>query len=301
MIKKDTLLFLICCLLGGAGWIATPYQIKYVSPEFCVAYRFIAAGIFTLSYSFLFQKEQNMKERSNYVLCAIQGFLLFSINYMLIYLAAKYITSGLLAVTVSLLIIPAMIWRLFLFKKVPKRQEILGVFIGVVGVFFLFLRDLSHSENIFAIIGFLLAFGSTFLSSLGMNLSEKLKEKKVNVILATGYSMLFGGIFSFLFAFLRYRTLSFDYSYEYVWSLGYLIIITFLTFPLYLVLVSRVGAGKASYVWILTPLISLTLSNVYEGYTFTYERLIGAALILTGGLFMKLKSPLLLGKIFSKQ
>lgn len=272
----------------GAGWIATPYQIKYISPEASVAYRFIFSGLITLFYARFFIKNKNIKKRKDLSLCFCQGILLFGFNYILVYFSAHYTVSGLIAVTVSLLILPAMGWRWLLFKRPPQLKNLLGALIGIGGVYFLFAQDIQ-TNNKNALLGFTFAFGSTFLSSLGMNISEKMKDKEIDVVWGAGYSMLFGGLMVFAYSFFKNSYIDFSYNFEYLISLAYLIIITFIMMPLYLVLTSRIGAGKASYVWVITPLISLSISNLFEGYIFTLERFAGAILIIIGGILMKIK------------
>ncbi|MDP7445529.1 MAG: EamA family transporter, partial [Candidatus Poseidoniia archaeon] len=86
----------------------------------------------------------------------------------------------------------------------------------------------------------------------------------------------------------------FDISYSYVVSLIYLALIaSVLGFGSYLKLVGNIGADKASYVNIFTPVIALLLSTLFEDYQWSWVGLVGVVLIIIGNilvLFAKTKT-----------
>ncbi len=61
----------------------------------------------------------------------------------------------------------------------------------------------------------------------------------------------------------------------------------------YLTLIGRIGAGRASYVAVVFPLLALALSTVFEDYQWTGPAAAGVALVLTGNALVlaKPKAP----------
>ena len=55
-----------------------------------------------------------------------------------------------------------------------------------------------------------------------------------------------------------------------------------LGFGSYLTLLGKIGADKASYVNILTPVVALTLSTLFENYLWNLQNLFGFILVIVG-------------------
>ena len=55
-----------------------------------------------------------------------------------------------------------------------------------------------------------------------------------------------------------------------------------LPFPLYFKLIREMGAGKAAYTSVVTPIIAMVLSTLFEGYRWTLLAVAGSALAMVG-------------------
>ena len=53
-------------------------------------------------------------------------------------------------------------------------------------------------------------------------------------------------------------------------------------FPLYFKLIREMGAGKAAYTSVVTPIIAMVLSTLFEGYRWTGLAVAGSALAMLG-------------------
>jgi drug/metabolite transporter (DMT)-like permease len=87
-------------IIWGTTWLAIKFQLGSVDPMVSVLYRFIAAALTLLLYC----KLRGLKMRfclKDHIFMALQGLVLFSVNYWLIYLAEVHVTSGLVAVIFS--------------------------------------------------------------------------------------------------------------------------------------------------------------------------------------------------------
>jgi len=62
-----------------------------------------------------------------------------------------------------------------------------------------------------------------------------------------------------------------------------------LGFSSYLTLLGKIGADKASYVNILTPVIALTLSTLFENYLWELQNSLGFILVVSGNLIILYK------------
>jgi drug/metabolite transporter (DMT)-like permease len=142
--------------------------------------------------------------------------------------------------------------------------------------------------------GFLWVLLATFFASIGMLLSGEMQAKKMPLIQSNAFSMLYGSLLIISYTGIGDIKFGFDISYSYVVSLIYLALVaSVLGFGSYLKLVGNIGADKASYVNIFTPVIALLLSTLFEDYQWSWVGLAGVVLIIIGNvlvLFAKTKT-----------
>jgi len=104
--------------------------------------------------------------------------------------------------------------------------------------------------------------------------------------------MIYGGLSMALVALIIGRPFSLDLSIQYISSLMFLVIFGSITaFGFYLTLVSKIGADKAAYALVIIPIISITISSIFEEYQLTIGAILGIALIILGNVIALKKRP----------
>ena len=90
-----------------------------------------------------------------------------------------------------------------------------------------------------------------------------------------------------LFVMVRGASLNFDPALPYVGSLLYLAVFgSVIAFACYFALLGRIGAERSAYATVLFPIVALTISTLFEDYTWSTTALAGVALILAGNLLV---------------
>lgn len=279
----NSFLYIITVLIWGSTWLAITFQLGVVEPEVSVAYRFFLASLLIFAYSFWRKLPLRFKAR-DHAFMALQGALLFSINYVLVYVAEQSVPSGLVAVIFSsMIILNALFGALFL-KRPIRRRVLLGAFVGIAGLGFIFWPEIAAvSLGDATLVGLLLVVVSSVSASLGNIVSARNQEEHIPVIQTNAYGMLYGSIFTGLLALTRGADFNFDASFPYVASLLYLALFgSVIAFGSYLTLLGRTGADRAAYIMILFPVIALLLSAVFEGFSMSFIQFVGVGLILLG-------------------
>jgi len=83
---------------------------------------------------------------------------------------------------------------------------------------------------------------------------------------------------------------AFDASWPYTGSLLFLAFSgSVIGFGAYLKLLNNIGADKAAYANVFTPIIALTISAMLEGYVWTLMNVLGVALIIAGNIVVVYK------------
>ncbi|MBC8180191.1 EamA family transporter [candidate division KSB1 bacterium] len=284
---KNLLLFLIPSLIWGSTWLAIKFQLGVVDPLVSVVYRFFFASIIL----FIFCRVTNLNLKYNtrqHLYMALQGFLLFGINYWLVYLAELHLPSGLVAVIFSTLIFMNILNGAIILKSSIRPIVIFGAIMGFIGIGLVFKQELFSfglsSNNSMALI---LAILGAFLASLGNITSAHNQKNNLPVIQTNAFGMLYGAISMLIITLLVDKPFNFDVSFAYISSLIYLAVFgSVIAFNSYLTLLGRVGADKSGYVALVIPVFALILSTIFEGYRWTIFALFGVFFILMGNVLV---------------
>jgi drug/metabolite transporter (DMT)-like permease len=285
----NLLLYATTVLIWGSTWLVITFQLGEVNPILSVAYRFTLASLILLIYSGLRKLNLRFTARQH-LYFGLQGLLLFSMNYLLVYLAEQRLTSGLVAVIFSMLVfLNILMGALFLGTPV-RGNVVVGAIIGLAGISLVFmpeLRAFSLHDNGF--VGLVLSVGGTLFASMGNIVSARNQREGLPVIQTNAFGMGYGALLMFIIALVRGIPFNFETTPSYVLSLTYLSVFgSVIAFSAYLTLLGRIGADRAGYASLLFPIVALGLSTIFEGYQWSIPALAGVLLVV-GGNFLVLR------------
>lgn len=281
--NKNVWLFIIPALIWGSTWFTIKFQLGIVDPLVSVVYRYLLAGVIMLSFCFLTKKKMTFSMRDHGFM-ALQGFLLFGVNYWLVYEAEVYLASGLIAVAYSTLVFLNSGFGAIFLKRPINKNILMAALFGLSGTILIFGNEflgLTFSQE--TIMGTIITMLSVVIASLGNITSARNSANNIPVIQANAFGMLYGGIWMGGLALILDRPFTFDPSASYIISLLYLTVFgSIIAFGTYLTLISRVGADKAAYALVIIPVIAIGISYIFENYQMTWYAAIGVLLILIG-------------------
>jgi drug/metabolite transporter (DMT)-like permease len=265
--------------------LAIKFQLGVVAPELSVAYRFSISAFLLLLFALIRRLNLRFTSRAHLYI-ALQGFFLFSLNYILIYYAEQYLSSGLVAIIFSLIVVLNTLFAA-LFLNTPIRWQVMaGAFVGILGLVLVFwpeLRTFSITSD--RAIGLVLALGGTISASLGNILSARNQKHDLPIVQTNMYGMAYGALYMFILALFRGSEFSFAPTIGYSLSLIYLALFgSVIAFGSYLTLLGRIGPDRAAYVTVLFPVVALSLSTLFEGMRWNLLAFIGIGMILIGNL-----------------
>lgn len=277
------LLYLATVLIWGSSWLGIKLQLGHVAPEVSVVYRFAIAALLMLSLAAAAGRSLRFPWRTHLGI-AMQGVPLFSINYLLFYVATAHLPSGLVAVIFSTIVAWNIVFGALLLGLQVRARAVAGAAMGVVGLGLIFAPDLLAIEASRAtLVGLALAFVATVIASLGNIAAIRNQRAGVPVLEGTAIGMAYGALFSLLVCWVRGLAFDFDLSLAYVGSLAYLAIFaSVIAFWCYLTLLGRIGPDRGAYAAVMFPVVALALSTAFEDFVWTWPALAGVALVLAG-------------------
>lgn len=270
-------------LIWGSTWIAITFQLGEVAPEISVVYRFVLASITLFALAWLRREPLGLPFR-HYPMVALQGLFLFCGNYLLVYHATLYVTSGLIAVLfTSLIFVNAVNERLFFGIRI-ERRVIFAAVLGLLGLSLIFWPEITanelHGDSLY---GIWFALGSVLIASFGNMVALRNTRHRLPIVQLNAHGMAWGSLFSAVIALGLERSFGFERTFEYIGSLIYLALFgSALAFGLYLFLIHRIGSSRAAYITVLFPIVALGLSTLFEGYRWSIASGLGVLLALGG-------------------
>ena len=274
-------------LIWGSTWLAIRFQLGVVSPEISLVYRFGIASLLLLFWCRVRGIPPPTGWR-NHSFLILLGACLFSFNYLLFYIAADELATGLLAVIFSTMTVMNILNGTLLLGRKVEGRTVLGSGLGLTGICLVFWPELiawDKTNNI--VLAILLGVIATYFASLGSIISIHNQKSGIEVISGSAFGMLYGTALMAIYALISGVHFNFDPSFGYVSSLMYLSVFgSALAFTLYLTLVGQIGPEKAAYATVLFPIVALTLSTLFENYQWSSFAGVGVLLVLTGNVIV---------------
>jgi drug/metabolite transporter (DMT)-like permease len=258
-----------------------------VAAEASIVYRFALAALVLGVYVFLRRLPMRYTWRQHGFI-ALQALFLFSLNYILVYLAEQHLASGLVAIVFSTIIIMNVLLGALFLRNPIRPRVVAGGVLGVIGLAFVFSPQLasvraSGSQE----LGLGLSFAAVVSASVGNIVSARNQRAGLPVVQTNAFGMAYGALATLVIALLRGVPFTFDPSPAYVLSLAYLAIFgSVIAFGTYLTLVGRMGVDRAAYITVIFPLVALLLSALFEGLSLTPIALAGVALVAGGNVLV---------------
>lgn len=302
MDKQNKLVFIILAffaiyVIWGSTYLFNKIAVGELAPFMLASVRFTTAGllIFVIASILGISIRINKKQLKN---TAIAGFLFLTFGNGLAVWALKYIDSGFAALIISAQpLIILILMRIHQGKKI-KLMSIIGVVLGIIGIYLLIgQQEVLAKEN--ATIGIVLIIACMISWAYGSLFVGKAELPK-NYFVNTGYQMVTGGIMLVIVSLLFDEPWSLPtaWSSEVQISMLLLIlfgsIVAFTSFNYLLKIVSPEKVATSTYV---NPIVALFLGWYFLDEIITLQSIIAAIVLLTGVYFINTKKKLV---VFSR-
>ena len=280
-------LFLATVLIWGTTWIAIAFQLGPVPVLVAVFHRFALAAVLMLPALALLRQLTPVPLRQHRFIL-LQGICLFSLNFICFYNATRFIPSGLVSVIFSLATIYNAVNARLIFGDRVKPRALLATALGAAGLICLFAPELTgHEVSAEALKGIGLAALGTLFFSLGNMVSRRNSAAGIPPLTANAWGMGYGALILLAIITATGTPLMAPEGGRYLWALIYLSVVgSIIGFTTYLMLVQRIGTGRAAYATVCFPVIALMASAIWEGFLWTPLAVAGLALTLAGNAVM---------------
>lgn len=282
--SRVALPFTIVTFLWGSTWLVIRGQLGEVPVSWSVCYRFVTAAVTMFIVALITRTSLRLTLRQHGLL-AVMGVCIFCFNFNFVYRAEAHVTSGIVAVVFALLLVyNAVLGRIFLGQPL-SRPFLAGSAVAMGGIGLLFEHELRASprsphETALGIGFVLLALAFASIANV-MQSTERMRAIPMPAMLAWG--MTWGALANAAWAYTTFGPARFLLTPVYVGGVLYLgVLASALAFTLYFGMIRLIGPARGGYVNVLTPVLAMVLSTLFEHYVWSVEAAIGGLLVVIG-------------------
>jgi drug/metabolite transporter (DMT)-like permease len=284
-------LYALATLIWGSTWLAITFQLGVVPPAVSVVWRFAVSALILFAYALSRQMPLRFAARDHLWL-AVQGFFMFGLSYVCVYISEQTLTSGLVAVVFSIIVFWNILGTRIFFATPVNPITLFAAALGVAGVVLVFWSDIANfSSSAAAMRGLGFALIGTIAASLGNLAALRNQKNNIPVIQQMAWAMCYGTLLVAAYAMSSGATFTFEWTISYVLSLIYLALFgSVLAFAFYLTLIKRIGVDRAGYVGVAIPIVALLLSTLFEDLRWDVFMVLGVLFCVAGNVLILSKT-----------
>jgi drug/metabolite transporter (DMT)-like permease len=283
--------FAVATIIWGSTWLVIRGQLGVVPPTWSVCYRFLVGAAAMFVYALATRAPLRLDWRGH-GFAALIGFAQFFLNFNFVYRAEGLITSGLVAVVFALLVVPnAIFGRIFLKQPVTGRF-LFGSVVALVGVGLLILKEARADAS--SGHASLMGVGLTLLGVLSASVANVLQgtnqARAMSMAAMLAWGMFWGALINAIVAWLTVGAPVIELTMMYLSGTLYLgIFASAIAFTCYFGVIRAIGPARAAYSSVMTPVLAMILSTVFEHYHWTLLAAVGGV-VTFGGLIIALSA-----------
>jgi drug/metabolite transporter (DMT)-like permease len=276
--------FAVATLIWGSTWFVIRGQLGVVPPTWSVTYRFLIGAIAMFGYALWTRAPLNIGRRGHMFALSF-GFAQFVLNFNFVYRAEACIASGLVAVLFALLIVPNALLGRVILKQPLTRQFIAGSMVAVIGVAVLILREIQADSASMAdtIAGTVLTLAGVVSASVANIMQGTTLGRSLPMASTLAWGMVWGTAMNAVIALVTVGAPVMIWTPAYIGGVIYLgVMASAVAFTCYFGVIRAVGPARAAYSGVLTPILAMILSTLFEEYRWSILAATGGVVALAG-------------------
>ncbi|MDN4164464.1 EamA family transporter [Cytophagales bacterium LB-30] len=270
------------CLIWGTTYLALRVAVETSPPFFFSAVRQSIAGVLLFSY-LVFIKKVELPKGRYWGQQALAGFLMISLGNGLVAWGEMYVSSGLAALICSLMPVWVVVINVSISSSERLNWQILvGILIGMLGIFMVFSENLSEFAQPAYRWGILFTFLAAISWAGGSILSKKIAGGN-GPFMNASVQMIFGSIGLYIMSPLSGEQASFAFTSEALYALVYLIVFgSIIAMSCYAYALSKLPVSLVSLYAYVNPLVAILLGAWVLNETLTGQTFAAIGVTLAG-------------------
>ncbi|EMN0197735.1 MULTISPECIES: DMT family transporter [Enterobacterales] len=280
-----SVLFLLVALTWGTTWLAMRIAAETIPPVFATGMRFMFAAPFLISIAW-FRKTPLLFPPGQRLFQIIICVFYFSIPFSLMIYGETYVSSGLASIIFSNMPVAVLITSVLFLNEKTNRMQVTGLTIAIAALMGILLEETktiteSHWQGILALVSAVIIHAIIYTQC-------KKRDCSVSVITFNALPCFFAGLLLSAAGWLFERPQISTFSTNSILATIYLGSFAGVFGILcYFALQQKANAFQASLVFLIFPLIAVSLENYIYGYAISTHSML-LIIPLAIGIFLTL-------------
>lgn len=276
--------FTIATLIWGSTWLVIRDQLGVVAPTWSVAYRFAVGSAAMFAWAAI-RREPLTMGRSGYLFALLFAVFQFVLNFNFVYRAEAHVTSGLVAVVFALLLVPNAIFGRLLLKTPLSPRFLLGSVVALCGVGLLIVQEVRSdpSSATETWLGVTMTIAGILSASAANIMQGTARGRALPMSAMLAWGMLFGAAINAALGWVTAGPPTIELRPTYIFGVLYLgLLASAVAFTCYFAVIRAVGPALAAYSSVITPVLAMILSTLFEDYRWSLLAAAGGVVAAAG-------------------
>lgn len=275
----------------GTTFLGIRIGLETIPPFILAGLRNIISGLIILIY-ILYTKKFEVLTGSQILRCLLLSLLMIVFANGLTTYSEKYITSGLASIISTLSPFFVLVLNLILGNEKISSKTIVGIFLGMIGIFLIYQNNLIELLNPEYRIGILAILIAVLSWAIGTIITKKGQRKPAGMLMNICVQMLFASVILTSIQFYITPTFSIEnWSFRSVFAVFYLAIFgSVIGYIAYNYLMTQLPSTKVAILSYVNVVVALFLGWLILDEVITLKIMFATALILSGVFIVNFKS-----------
>jgi drug/metabolite transporter (DMT)-like permease len=282
--KKAYLALTVTSIVWGTTWVASKMGVAHM-PAFELASirQFLGGGIYILF--FLLIKKEKLPTAKQFKWLIPMAFLMFVSSNGIATYGLQFITSGLAALIAALYPLSVVLIERFYYKAIKiTPQTLLGLFLGLLGIGFIFYKDSLQVHGGNYALGVGLSLFAMLTWSIGSIIISRTKIE-INQYYSIGWQMFISAIAMGLFTYLSGNYIAITEIPAISWGVIIYMVIggSIFAFVSFIYSMKNLHPAIASLYAYINPIVAIWVGSLLiKGEQITWNSILGTICTLTG-------------------
>ena len=282
--KKAYLALTVTSIVWGTTWVASKMGVAHM-PAFELASirQFLGGGIYILF--FLLIKKEKLPTAKQFKWLIPMAFLMFVSSNGIATYGLQFITSGLAALIAALYPLSVVLIERFYYKAIKITPEtLLGLFLGLLGIGFIFYKDSLQVHGGNYALGVGLSLFAMLTWSIGSIIISRTKIE-INQYYSIGWQMFISAIAMGLFTYLSGNYIAITEIPAISWGVIIYMVIggSIFAFVSFIYSMKNLHPAIASLYAYINPIVAIWVGSLLiKGEQITWNSILGTICTLTG-------------------
>lgn len=281
--KKAYLALAVTSIVWGTTWVASKMGINHMPAiELASIRQFFGGSIYIIF--FLLIKKEKLPTKKQFLWLMPMAFLMFVSSNGIATYGLQFITSGLAALIAALYPLSVVLIERFYYKAIKiTPQTMLGLFLGLLGIGFIFYKDSLQVHAGHYALGVGLSMFAMLTWSVGSIIISRTKID-LNPYYSIGWQMLLSAVTMGLFTYFSGNYIPIKEIPAISWGVIVYMVIggSIFAFISFIYSMKHLQASIASLYAYINPIVAIWVGSLLLKESMTWNSIVGTVCTLTG-------------------